>query len=179
MRIPARRARFEPKSQSCWRVIRGGGPLRRRQHAADPKTFKLSRLSRSRSALAGGRIRAPIPRTDWRNSTSTSCPKSCRARRLDDGRRLAATGSRAGRNEHSGAPRSGVPATSIFTITRRPTRALKRWLAAAPDDYPSQFGLGIADKHLGPARRGRAHFEAACQLAPRAAQCRRELDALK
>ncbi|MGA2118245.1 MAG: sulfatase-like hydrolase/transferase [Bryobacteraceae bacterium] len=50
---------------------------------------------------------------------------------------------------------------------------------AAPDDYPSQFGLGMADKHLGLTGEARTHFEAACRLAPRAQQCRRELDALK
>jgi len=49
----------------------------------------------------------------------------------------------------------------------------------APDDYPSQFGLGMADKHLGLLDQARAHFEAACRIAPRALQCRRELDALK
>lgn len=51
--------------------------------------------------------------------------------------------------------------------------------AAAPDDYTSQFGLGLADKHLGLLDEAKRHFEAACQLAPRAAQCRRELDGLK
>jgi len=51
--------------------------------------------------------------------------------------------------------------------------------AAAPDDYASQFGLGMADKHLGLLDEARMHFEAACRLAPRALQCGRELDALK
>ena len=52
-------------------------------------------------------------------------------------------------------------------------------LAAAPDDYPSQFGLGMADKHLGLLDAARTHLEAACRIAPRASQCRRELDGLK
>jgi arylsulfatase A-like enzyme len=52
-------------------------------------------------------------------------------------------------------------------------------VAAAPDDYASQFGLAMSDKHLGLAGEARAHFEAACGIAPRALQCRRELDALK
>jgi tetratricopeptide (TPR) repeat protein len=51
--------------------------------------------------------------------------------------------------------------------------------AAAPDDYASQFGLGIADKHLGLLDEARAHVEAACRLAPQAMQCQRELEALK
>ena len=51
--------------------------------------------------------------------------------------------------------------------------------AAIPDDYVSQFGLGLADKHLGLTAEARAHVEAACRVAPQAAQCRRELDTLK
>jgi arylsulfatase A-like enzyme len=57
--------------------------------------------------------------------------------------------------------------------------SLEQVVAAAPDDYASQFGLGLADKHLGLLDEARAHFETACRLAPRAEQCRRELDALK
>jgi len=52
-------------------------------------------------------------------------------------------------------------------------------VASAPDDYPSQFGLGLADKHLGLLDEARAHLEAACRMAPRALQCSRELDGLK
>jgi hypothetical protein len=37
----------------------------------------------------------------------------------------------------------------------------------------------MADKHLGLIDEARAHFEAACRIAPRALQCQRELDALK
>ncbi len=51
--------------------------------------------------------------------------------------------------------------------------------AAAPDDYASQYGLGIADKYLGLLDEARSHFETACRIAPRAMQCRRELDSLK
>ena len=57
--------------------------------------------------------------------------------------------------------------------------SLEQVVAAAPDDYASQFGLGLADKHLGLFDEARAHLEAACRLAPRALQCRHELDALK
>ncbi len=57
--------------------------------------------------------------------------------------------------------------------------SFEKVVAAAPDDYPSQFGLGIVDKHLGLLDEARAHFEAACRLAPHAEQCRRELEALK
>jgi len=55
----------------------------------------------------------------------------------------------------------------------------EKLVIAAPDDYPSQFGLGMADKHLGLLDEARSHFEAACRIAPRALQCQRELDALK
>ena len=57
--------------------------------------------------------------------------------------------------------------------------SFERVIASAPDDYPSQFGLCIADKHLGLLDAARAHLEAACRMAPRALQCSRELDALK
>ena len=52
-------------------------------------------------------------------------------------------------------------------------------VTAAPADYASQFGLGIADKHLGLLDEARAHLEAACRMAPRAVQCSRELDELR
>ena len=52
-------------------------------------------------------------------------------------------------------------------------------VAAAPNDYASQFGLGLADKHLGFINDARAHIETACHLAPQAVQCQHELDELK
>ncbi len=52
-------------------------------------------------------------------------------------------------------------------------------LAAAPDDYATHFGLGLAAKHLGMLEEARAHFQAASRIAPRAVQCGRELDGLK
>jgi arylsulfatase A-like enzyme len=61
----------------------------------------------------------------------------------------------------------------------RARATFERVLASAPDDYPSQFGLGMADKHLGLLDEARAHLEAACRMAPRAVQCSRELDVLK
>ena len=53
---------------------------------------------------------------------------------------------------------------------------LERVLAAAADDYVAQYELGIADEHLGLWKEARDHLEAACRLAPEAAQCRRELE---
>jgi arylsulfatase A-like enzyme len=52
-------------------------------------------------------------------------------------------------------------------------------VAAAPEDYPSQFGLGLAAKHIGLVDEARTHLEAACHLAPQASQCRSELDSLE
>ena len=49
---------------------------------------------------------------------------------------------------------------------------------AAPQDYPSQFGLGLAAKHLGMTDEARTHLEAACKLAPQASQCKAELSDL-
>jgi arylsulfatase A-like enzyme len=46
---------------------------------------------------------------------------------------------------------------------------------AAPRDYPSQFGLGLAAKHLKMIEEARTHLEAACKLAPQASQCEVEL----
>ncbi len=52
-------------------------------------------------------------------------------------------------------------------------------VAAAPGDYMAEFELGIADKHLGLAQEALGHLQAACRAAPRAEQCRRELDSLR
>lgn len=52
-------------------------------------------------------------------------------------------------------------------------------LAAAPDDYVSQYELGIADEHLGSWKEAEEHLEAACKLAPEAAQCRKELESVR
>jgi arylsulfatase A-like enzyme len=52
-------------------------------------------------------------------------------------------------------------------------------LAAAPDDYVSQYELGIADEHLGSWKEAEEHLEAACKLAPEAVQCRKELDSVR
>ncbi len=49
---------------------------------------------------------------------------------------------------------------------------------AAPNDYPSQFGLGLAAKHLQMKEEARTHLEIACKLAPHASQCKAELSDL-
>ena len=61
---------------------------------------------------------------------------------------------------------------------RKAHSSFQQVVAAAPTDYPSQFGLGIAAKHLGLLDEARTHLEAACRLAPGASQCRHELQTL-
>ncbi len=56
--------------------------------------------------------------------------------------------------------------------------ALEKVASTAPADYATQYGLGLADKHLGLSSEARQHFEAAARIAPQAAQPRRELDEL-
>ena len=52
-------------------------------------------------------------------------------------------------------------------------------VTSAPGDYPTQLGLGIADKHLGLVEEARKHLQAACRLAPGASQCSHELETLE
>jgi choline-sulfatase len=56
---------------------------------------------------------------------------------------------------------------------------LQQVLAAAPDDYVSQYELGIADEHLGSWKEAEEHLETACRLAPQAEQCRKELEKVR
>ncbi len=56
--------------------------------------------------------------------------------------------------------------------------AFQQVVNVAPSDYPSQFGLGIAAKHLALLDEARTHLEAACRLAPQASQCKHELETL-
>jgi len=52
-------------------------------------------------------------------------------------------------------------------------------VATAPNDYMTQFELGIADRHLGLTQEASEHLQIACKVAPEAEQCRRELDAVE
>jgi choline-sulfatase len=56
---------------------------------------------------------------------------------------------------------------------------LQQVVAAAPTDYVGQFELGLADEHLGLLKEAQEHLQAACKIAPDAAQCRRELEAVE
>jgi arylsulfatase A-like enzyme len=52
-------------------------------------------------------------------------------------------------------------------------------LAVAPDDYMSQYELGIADERDGLLKDALRHLQAACAIAPESEQCRSELAALE
>lgn len=58
-------------------------------------------------------------------------------------------------------------------------QCFKQVLAASPNDYVAHFGLGIADRNLGLIREARQQLEAACRIAPGAAQCKAELEKMK
>jgi arylsulfatase A-like enzyme len=57
--------------------------------------------------------------------------------------------------------------------------AFEQVLAVAPDDYVTQYELGISDERLGLIKEAEEHLQAACRIAPEAQQCRRELDAVE
>ena len=52
-------------------------------------------------------------------------------------------------------------------------------LAVAPDDYVTQFQLGLSDERLGLLKEAEAHLKAACRIAPEAQQCRHELETVE
>lgn len=62
----------------------------------------------------------------------------------------------------------------------RPARAqFEQVVAVVPDDYVSQYELGIADERLSLWKEAQAHLEIACRLAPEAGQCRKELEGVR
>jgi hypothetical protein len=62
---------------------------------------------------------------------------------------------------------------------RKARECLTKVVAASANDYVAQFELGVADKDLGLTNEALAHLEAACKIAPGAAQCKAQLDALR
>ena len=52
-------------------------------------------------------------------------------------------------------------------------------VAVVPDDYVSQYELGITDERLELWKEAQAHLEIACGLAPEAGQCRKELERVR
>jgi arylsulfatase A-like enzyme len=62
---------------------------------------------------------------------------------------------------------------------RKAQECLAKVVASSANDYAAQYELGIADKELGLTSEALAHLEAACKIAPGAAQCKSQLDALR
>jgi choline-sulfatase len=58
-------------------------------------------------------------------------------------------------------------------------QAFEQVLANAPQDYVTQFELGVADHQLGRLDEAEQHLGIACRIAPAAEQCRRELEAVR
>jgi len=52
-------------------------------------------------------------------------------------------------------------------------------LTSAPNDYITEFQLGIAERHLGRFQEAVEHLETACRIAPEVSQCTPELDAAR
>jgi len=52
-------------------------------------------------------------------------------------------------------------------------------VAVVPDDYVSQYELGIANERLGLWKDAQVHLEIACRLAPEAGQCQKELEEVR
>ena len=51
-------------------------------------------------------------------------------------------------------------------------------LAAAPDDYVAQYGIGVADERLGLLKEAREHLEVARRIEPESTEAQRELDSV-
>jgi choline-sulfatase len=62
---------------------------------------------------------------------------------------------------------------------QRARAQLEQVVAVVPDDYVSQYELGIVEEHLELWKDAQAHLEIACRLAPGAGQCRKELEGVR
>jgi tetratricopeptide (TPR) repeat protein len=54
--------------------------------------------------------------------------------------------------------------------------AFQQVLAVAPDDYMSNYQIGIAEERMGLLKEAREHLETACRIAPESKQSQKELD---
>jgi tetratricopeptide (TPR) repeat protein len=52
-------------------------------------------------------------------------------------------------------------------------------LSSSPDDFITQFQLGIAERHMERFQEAAEHLETACRIAPEVSQCVLELDAAR
>ena len=58
-------------------------------------------------------------------------------------------------------------------------QCFKQVLALTPRDYMTNLEMAVAEEHLGLIPDALAHARTACEVAPKASQCRRELEALQ
>jgi arylsulfatase A-like enzyme len=84
------------------------------------------------------------------------------------------------RDPHNALARRDLAGTYLDLKEYGNARAnLQQVLAAAPDDYVTEFQLGLSDEHLGLMKEAEEHLQAACRIAPEAQQCRHELESVE
>jgi arylsulfatase A-like enzyme len=84
------------------------------------------------------------------------------------------------RDPHNTLARRDLAGTYLDLKEYGKARAnLQQVLAVAPDDYVTEFQLGLSDEHLGLMKEAEEHLQAACRIAPEAQQCRRELESVE
>lgn len=99
-------------------------------------------------------------------------------RRLDEA--VAILGRLLARDPHNTLARRDLAGTYVELKEYAKARAnFQQVLAVAPDDYVTQFELGISDERLGLLQEAGEHLQAACRIAPEAQQCRRELETVE
>ena len=99
-------------------------------------------------------------------------------RRLDEA--IATLTRLLARDPHNTLARRDLAGTYLELKDYAKARAnFQQVLAVAPDDYVTQFQLGISDERLGLLKEAGEHLRAACRIAPEAQQCRRELETVE
>jgi arylsulfatase A-like enzyme len=84
------------------------------------------------------------------------------------------------RDPHNTLARRDLAGTYVELKDYAKARAnFQQVLAVAPDDYVTQFELGISDERLGLLKEAEEHLQAACRIAPEAQQCRSELETVE
>jgi arylsulfatase A-like enzyme len=99
-------------------------------------------------------------------------------RRLDEA--IAILSRLLARDPHNTLARRDLAGTYVELKDYAKARAsFQQVLAVAPDDYVTQFELGLSDERLGLMKEALDHLRAACRISPEAQQCRRELETVE
>jgi arylsulfatase A-like enzyme len=99
-------------------------------------------------------------------------------RRLDEA--IAILSRLLARDPHNTLARRDLAGTYVELKDYAKARAnFQQVLAVAPDDYVTQFELGLSDERLGLMKEALDHLQAACRIAPEAQQCRHELETVE